>query len=91
MATGEQLDCHPIGFLEQYQNGMEDHDVLAVPTYEIDLIPTVDVAEVKAALEAHMGEVFAHDPGRVLEVGDLRRAAEATALIEERLASLNCD
>ncbi len=91
LATGEQLDCHPIALLEQYQNGLEDHDVLAVPADEIDLIPTIDLDAVKAELEAHMSQVFAHDPGRVLEVGALRSAAEATSLIEELLASVDRD
>ncbi|MEM7340071.1 MAG: inorganic diphosphatase [Actinomycetota bacterium] len=82
LASGERVECHPIGLLEQYQNGLDDHDVLAVPVDEVDRIDAIDLDEVVATLRSFMAKVFEHDPGRILDVGELWSAQRATALIE---------
>ncbi|MEM7275701.1 MAG: inorganic diphosphatase [Actinomycetota bacterium] len=87
LRTGELIRCHPVALLEQYQNGLDDHDVIAVPVDEAALIGEVDLDEVVATLRTFMGKVFEHDPGRVLEVGELRDASAATALIDQLSAS----
>jgi inorganic pyrophosphatase len=86
--SGELVDCHPIGLLEQYQNGMDDHDVLAVPADEIDRIASIDLPAVVETLRTFLATVFAHDPDRTLDVGDFRYAEDATQLIDSLLGNV---
>ena len=87
LATGEMVECHPVALLEQYQNTLDDHDVIAVPIDEAERIADLDLDNVVEVLREFIGKVFAHDPSRVLEVGELRDAASATQLIEQSLRS----
>lgn len=87
LKTGDQVDCYPIALLEQFQNGMEDHDVIAVPVDEVDGIEQLDMGEVVARITEHIDNVFANIPDRELSVGELWDARAATALIEAGLAA----
>ena len=89
--SGELVDCHPIALLEQYQNGMDDHDVIAVPVDEIDRIADIDLAAVIETLRPFLATVFAHDPDRTIDVGDLRDAENATELIESLLSNVQAN
>lgn len=91
LQTGEIVDCYPIGLLEQYQNGLDDHDVIAVPVDEADRIPTINLDEVDEALRPFIDRVFAHDPSRILAVGAMTDGPSATALIRTLLDQTNTD
>jgi len=91
LATGEMVDCHPVALLEQYQNSMVDHDVIAVPVDEAELIADLDLGNIVNVLTEFIGKVFDHDPSRVLEVGELWDASAATTLIEDSIRSAGDD
>ena len=79
--SGTQLTCSAIALLEQWQNDEEDHDVLAVPSDELQHARTIDLDEVHRKITEHIGEVFSHDPDRTLRVGELLPASAAEALV----------
>lgn len=81
--TGDRLDCIPIGYLDQWQNGDEDHDIIAIPASEAHLIDSTDVAEVVETLRAFIGQVFSTIPDRTLSVGDFHNAQAAYDLVDE--------
>lgn len=81
IAGGTRLTCVAIALLEQWQNDDEDHDVIAVPADELDQAEHIDLDEVRRKISKHIDEVFSHDPGRTLRVGELLPASAAEALI----------
>ena len=83
LQTGDVVDCHPVALLEQYENELVDHDVIAVPVGEASRIAELDINAVEATLRSFIERVFRHDSSRVLRVGRLTDAASATALIRE--------
>ena len=75
LRSGTTVDCEPVGLLEQVEDGEIDHKVLAV-------LPGTDAMlgeSAVAALRAFIAGVFAHVPGKRMEIGRLldRSAAEA--------------
>jgi len=74
LASGKQIDCEPVALMEQVEDGEIDHKLIAVPAGET---AAVDGAVV-AALKNFAANVFAHVPGKRMEVGRLlgREAAE---------------
>ena len=77
--SGTRITCSAIALLEQWQNDEEDHDVLAVPSDELEQAHTIDLDEVRRKIAEHIGEVFSHDPDRTLRVGELLPASAAEA------------
>lgn len=75
------MTCSAIALLEQWQNDDEDHDVLAVPSDELEQADAIDLEEVRRKITKHIGEVFSHDPDRTLRVGELLPASAAEALV----------
>jgi inorganic pyrophosphatase len=74
LRSGTIVECEPVGLLEQVEDGEIDHKVLAVP-------PGTDArldAATLAAMRTFIAGVFAHVPGKRMEIGRLlgRPAAE---------------
>ncbi len=80
--TGTRLECIPIGYLEQWENGNEDYDIIAVPASETDLIKSTDLDVVHQTLTTFISEVFANIPDRTLRAGDIHDSSAAYALID---------
>lgn len=84
--SGTRLTCCAIALLEQWQNDDEDHDVIAVPSDELEQADGIDLDEVRRKINKHMAEVFSHDPDRTIRVGEFLPASAAEALVRgERL------
>lgn len=77
LRTGEIAECEAVGFMEQIEDGLTDHKVLAAPVGE--------PAEVTAALQATLADfvrnVFNHIPGKSIGVGRFLGADDAKAAI----------
>lgn len=67
LASGEQIECEPLALLEQVEDGETDHKLIAVPAGEP---ATVDETLI-AALRDFAANVFAHVPGKRMEIGRL--------------------
>ena len=75
LASGTTVECEPVGLIEQIEDGEIDHKVLAVPRGSE---ARLDAAAV-AAIKTFIAGVFAHVPGKRMDIGRLldRSAAEA--------------
>ncbi len=87
--TGDRIACIPFGYLEQWQNELEDFNILAVPADEAETLATIDLAEVHRTLDDFCAQVFIHDPGRTLRVGEVHGAQEAYDYIDNLLNPVN--
>ena len=76
------MKCEPIGLMEQIEDGLEDHNVLAAVSGENVLI----TEEIKAVLANLVLNVFGHVQGKHMRVGKFLGTAEA----EDHIA-LHCD
>jgi inorganic pyrophosphatase len=84
LAAGTVVECEPVALLEQIEDGAVDHKVLAVPRGEAPLLDEAAVARVRAFISG----VFAHLPGKRMEVGRLcDRAAAEDYLQQQRAAN----
>jgi inorganic pyrophosphatase len=79
LAAGAMVDCEPVALLEQIEDGAIDHKVLAVPRGEEPLLDPAAVARVRAFIAA----VFAHVPGKRMQLGRLRDRAAAEAHLRQ--------
>ena len=77
LPSGTTIDCDIAGLLEQVEDGEVDHKVLAVPAGEST---TLDAAVV-ATLREFVTGVFAHVPGKRMEIGPLRGPDAAAAYL----------
>jgi inorganic pyrophosphatase len=75
LAPGSVVECEPVGLLEQIEDGEIDHKVLVALR---GTHTKVDDAAV-TALRGFIANVFAHVPGKTMDIGRLldRQAAEA--------------
>jgi len=75
LSTGQIVECEPVGLMQQFEDGAEDHNVLAVLPGEI---VAIDQA-IEDTLSAFSRNVFSHVPGKHMVVGSFlgRQAAEA--------------
>jgi inorganic pyrophosphatase len=79
LASGEQVDCEPVALLEQIEDGEIDHKLIAVPAGE-----TAPVDEtLVAALRNFAANVFAHVPGKRMEIGRLLGREDAAQYVRE--------
>jgi len=67
LASGEQVECEPLALLEQVEDGEIDHKLIAVPAGET---ASADEA-LLTALREFAARVFAHVPGKRMEIGRL--------------------
>ena len=84
--TGDRLDCIPIGYMEQWENDLEDADIIAVPADEVHLIDSIRLDEVHETLKTFIAGVFAGKQNRELRAGDMHDSTAALDLID-RLSS----
>ena len=78
LRTGELVDCEPIALMEQWEAGMVDNNVLAVPVGE----PLPDLAPVIPVLTRGILQLFSGMPGRETAVGRFLPADDAVAYLE---------
>jgi inorganic pyrophosphatase len=75
LSTGTIVDCEPLALMEQIEDGVEDHNIIARPAGEPSCALT---PAVEAALMAHVLACFQDVPGKTMRVGrflDARHAA----------------
>ena len=78
LESRELLEVEPIGMFEDFEDGKEDHKILAVPLGE-----TWDIDEkTQEVFRAFTVEVFAHLPDKTKVVGRFFGKAEALELIK---------
>ena len=65
LASGEVVECSLLGLMEQLEDGLVDHNLLAVPVGESAEVS----AAVQTALREFVTHVFDHIPGRVVQAG----------------------
>ena len=78
LRTGELVDCEPIALMEQWEAGMVDNNVLAIPVGE----PLPDLAPVIPVLTRGILELFTGMPGRETAVGRFLPTEDAVAYLE---------
>ena len=76
--TGQIVKCHPFGLMEQFEDGKEDHNVLAVLPGETPLFND----DTKHALTQFVAHVFDHIPSKSIAVGEFRDRQAAEAFID---------
>lgn len=82
--SGDVVECAVIGLLEQWEDGLSDHNVLACPAGES---ARVDAA-VQSALSVFVAHVFEHIPGKRVRAGRFLDAqAAARHIAAGRLAA----
>jgi inorganic pyrophosphatase len=79
--SGEIVECEPAGLMEQFEDGIEDHNVLARPLGESCQIDST----VEAALSEHVLECFSHVEGKQMRVGRFLGAGKAAAHVRSHL------
>ncbi|HET9717369.1 MAG TPA: inorganic diphosphatase [Pseudolabrys sp.] len=67
LTAGTTVECDAIALLEQIEDGEIDHKVLAAPIGEVTVIDETVIA----ALKTFISSVFAHVPGKRMEIGRL--------------------
>jgi inorganic pyrophosphatase len=80
LSRGDIVECDAIGLMEQLEDGLVDHNVLAV-------LPNQHVVVndfVKDALVDFVTHVFDHDPRKVISAGRFLDAGAADAFVRER-------
>ncbi len=77
LKTGQTVECEPIGLMEQIEDGLEDHNVLAKLTGD----PFRVTAETEAVLTDFVQNVFRHTKCKKIRVGRFLGAREAQAHI----------
>ncbi|MBI4599520.1 inorganic diphosphatase, partial [Candidatus Uhrbacteria bacterium] len=73
LKTGSIVECVPIGLMEQFEDGKEDHNVLATLKDESAEVNP----EVKEKLTEFVSHVFDHRKGKVITVGNFYYKDEA--------------
>jgi inorganic pyrophosphatase len=73
LQTGDIVECAAVGLMEQWEDGLVDHNVLACPVGEA----TAVTASVTATLSDFVAHVFDHVPGKSIRAGRFLDAAAA--------------
>jgi inorganic pyrophosphatase len=81
LQRGELVGCEPVGLMEQWEAGVVDNNVLAVPVGE----PVPDLAPVIPVLTRGILELFVGMPGRETAVGRFLPAEDALAYLERSM------
>jgi inorganic pyrophosphatase len=77
VSRAETIDCTPLGLLEQVEDGETDHKVLAAPVHEHRSLDAATITN----LETFIRGVFAHVPGKTIQLGRLLGPTEAAAYV----------
>jgi len=78
LRTGELVDCEPIALMEQWEAGVVDNNVLAIPVGEA--MP--DLEMVAPVLTRGILQLFSGMPGRETAVGRFLPAEDAVSYLE---------
>ncbi len=78
LASGDIIDCNPVGFLEKVEDGEIDNKVLSVPANEHRVLDHATVTEVTAFTSGFSARVA----GKQMETSRLLGSAEAHAYVE---------
>lgn len=81
LTTGQIVECEPVGLMEQFEDGHDDHNVLAALVGETG---TIDAA-IQATLSAFSLNVFGHIEGKRMIVGRFLGLGDAEAHIVAHL------
>jgi inorganic pyrophosphatase len=79
LRPGMVVSCEPIGLLEQFEDALPDHNVLAVPAGE-QCLPLEDCV---LRLREFIAHVFDHVPGKQISTGRVLPVEDALRLIAE--------
>jgi inorganic pyrophosphatase len=80
LKTGQLVDCVVAGLMEQFEDGHEDHNVLAVlPGTAVDINE-----EIRNRLSAFVMGVFEHIPGKRIAVGRFSGPEAAESYVAAR-------
>ena len=81
LTTGQIFDCEAMALMEQFEDGVNDHNILAKFADE-----TVDVtSEIQAVLTDFVLNVFRHVEGKRISVGRFLSAKDAEAHVAAHL------
>jgi inorganic pyrophosphatase len=73
LRTGQLVECEVLALMEQFEDGLEDHNVLTnLPDEKVEL-----TRDVQAVLTDFVLNVFRGVPGKRIRVGQFRGATEA--------------
>lgn len=75
LRTGQIVECQPLGLMEQFEDGVEDHNVLARPVGEAGEV----TGAVAVSLIEHVLECFRHVDGKKMRIGRFLGAKDAEA------------
>jgi inorganic pyrophosphatase len=80
LRTGQVVDCQVVGLMEQFEDGHEDHNVLAVlPASPVDISE-----QMQARLSQFVMDVFKHIPGKRIAVGQFAGPQAAESYVKAR-------
>jgi hypothetical protein len=71
------ISCEPVGLLEQFEDALPDHNVLAVPAGE----PCPPLEDCILRLREFIAHVFDHIPGKQISTGQVLPVEDALSLI----------
>jgi inorganic pyrophosphatase len=81
LETGQRFECEVIGLMEQFEDGVDDHNILArLPDESAEITD-----EVQTILTDFVLNVFRHVDGKRISVGQFRDSKVADAHIQEQL------
>lgn len=78
LKMGDRLEVEPIGLVEQFEDGLNDHKVLAIPIGESAEITD----EVKSKISDFILHVFDNKPTKDIKVGNFLGKGEAEKYIK---------
>jgi inorganic pyrophosphatase len=79
LKSKEIIEVEPIGMMEQFEDGQEDHKILAVLPGERAEI----TEDIQATLKGFVEHVFDHLPGKKVTAGNFYGKDEALKLLEK--------
>jgi inorganic pyrophosphatase len=80
LETGQVVECTPIGLMEQFEGGEEDHNVLAsIPGEHAEID-----REIQMTLTDFVQNVFRDEPNKRIRAGRFLSASEAETHIKAR-------
>jgi len=78
LASGRVVECEPLALLEQIEDGEVDHKVLAAPVGEAAAVDDAVLERITAFVRG----VFAHVPGKSMQIGRLLDRQAAVDFLE---------
>ena len=81
LRTGDIVECEPVALMEQFEDGVDDHNVLAGIVGEQ---PEINAA-VRESLRAHVHSCFRHIPAKQISVGGFLDSKAAVDYLAHRV------